>query len=55
MYINFKMSITILSTLSLLACAEKSKISILDKPVIKYKVNKVELSFCLHIIYSSLS
>jgi len=41
MYINFKMSITILSTLSLLACAEKSKISILDKPVIKYKVNKV--------------
>lgn len=41
MYMNFKMSITILSTLSLLACAEKSKISILDKPVIKYKVNKV--------------
>ena len=41
MYINFKMSFTILSTLSLLACAEKSKISILDKPLIKYKVNKV--------------
>ncbi len=37
-----KKSIKVLLPLSLFACAEKANLSILDKPLIKFKVNKVK-------------